>query len=75
MNKNILITGGAQRVGKEISLFFAEKGACRTQGTGIPVGDADFVKRRMTLKNGAYFSKHTLQSGGIYIKSRMLLEF
>lgn len=26
MNKNILITGGAQRVGKEISLFFAEKG-------------------------------------------------
>ena len=26
MKKNILITGGAQRIGKEISIFFAKKG-------------------------------------------------
>ena len=26
MNKNILITGGAQRIGKEISFFFAKRG-------------------------------------------------
>ena len=26
MKKNMLITGGAQRIGKEISIFFAKKG-------------------------------------------------